>query len=165
MTGFSINSPVILFKHNEYGTRLLFKNGVANPRDQLGKNGVTIHNWFSSLFYRTIAINAVLINESCEEENRVFYVNRNSLVKHLGADVNGADSDANLIKSLESKLWHGDSNISTDKEQQAQQIKAGTEGLRHAGRHNQVFMNGFFAKVIDNIKASFLGWLYQKTIG
>lgn len=162
---FQLKSPVVLFKHSEYGTRLLFKQGVVNPRDKLGKNGVTIHNWFTSLFYRTIAIEAKLIDEQGKEKNQVFNVNRNSLIEYLGKDVSAAKSDEELIKILESKLWKGDSNSSADKQQLAQQIKAGSEGLRHAGRHNQRFMNGFYARTVDYLKGSFLGWLYQKTIG
>lgn len=58
MAAHAIDSPVILFSHPEYGQRLLFKNSAANTRNELGKNGVSIHNGFSSLFYKTIKINA-----------------------------------------------------------------------------------------------------------
>lgn len=162
MANFQLNSSVVLFKHNEYGTRLLFKNGIVNPRDKLGKNGVTIHNWFTALFYRTVAIEAPVVDESGQVTHQVFHVNRNSLRKYLGEE-DDTISDDQLVKTLESKLWKGDG--SDAEKQRKQQVDAGSQGLRHAGRLNQGFMNGFFARVIERIKASFLGWLYQKTIG
>ena len=43
MPNYQINSPTILFKHNEYGARLLFQNGISNPRDELGTDSL-LHN-------------------------------------------------------------------------------------------------------------------------
>jgi hypothetical protein len=38
-----IKQPVKIFKSKEYGQRLLFVNGLANPRNELGKMGVKFH--------------------------------------------------------------------------------------------------------------------------
>jgi hypothetical protein len=61
MQSFDLKNNVVVFHHDEYGNRLIFTNGKTNPRDQLGKNGVTIHGWFTSLFYKTIHVNATVI--------------------------------------------------------------------------------------------------------
>lgn len=160
MSNFQLNGQVVLFQHPEYGRRLLFKNGVVNPRDELGKHGVTIHHWFASFFYRTIPIQAILSDESGKEEHRVFYVNRNSLIKYLGAGDHATQSDEDLLLALKQKLWTENSD-----DQRNKQSQAGAHGLRHAGRHNQGFLNGLWTRLVNYLKASFLGWLYQKTIG
>jgi hypothetical protein len=69
-------SPVVLFDHADYGTRLLFQQGEINPRNEIGKIGVSLHNWFSSLFYKTITIEATLISEKGRQQNQQFILNR-----------------------------------------------------------------------------------------
>ncbi|CAM4462779.1 MAG: hypothetical protein LEGION0403_FIIPPAGN_01372 [Legionella sp.] len=82
----NLDTPVVLFNHHEYGQRLLFKNGITNPRDVIGKNGVTFHGNFSSLFYKTIKFQAQVASESGKYELREFCINRNSFIKYLGED-------------------------------------------------------------------------------
>ncbi|MFJ1269769.1 phenylacetate--CoA ligase family protein [Legionella lytica] len=159
MPAHRLDAPVVLFNHNEYGQRLLFKNGIANPRDIIGKNGVTFHNSFSSLFYKTIKFQAPVVSESGEYELREFRINRNSLIKYLGEEEHRNLQDAQLVAKLKQQLWTDGSG-----EQRQQQIQAGTEGLRHAGRHNQRLVDSWSNRVSDFFKGSFLSWLYQKTI-
>lgn len=161
MAIYQLNSPVVLFYHSEYGQRLLFQKGVSNPRDILGKNGVTIHNGFGSLFYKTISIRAMVADESGTQQSHIFNVNRNSLIKYLGKKAKNSDSDVELMDKLNAQLWSADNN--KDDAQKQIQVDAGSHGLRHAGRHNQLPVNR--NSFIDYLKGSFLGWLYQKTIG
>ena len=126
MGAFELNNPVILFDHSEYGRRFLFKKGAVNPRDELGKNGVTVHSRFSSLFYRTIAIEATLIDEKGQQKSQVFYVNRNSLIKYLGSGVKSSSTDEEITTNLQQKL-----EAQNDSEQ------ANHSHLRHAGLYNQ----------------------------
>ncbi len=162
MPAYKLNTPVVLFNHNEYGQRLLFKNGVTNPRDIIGKNGVTFHGGFASLFYRTIKFQAEVVNESGKYELREFRINRNSLIKYLGEDAHKKLQDADLAAALNQQLWTTDNNHGV--EQKPQQIKAGAEGLRHAGRYNQRLVDSWTNRFSDFFKGSFLSWLYQKTI-
>ncbi|MGQ3887920.1 phenylacetate--CoA ligase family protein [Legionella sp. CNM-1927-20] len=161
MPNYSIDSPVILFNHPEYGQRLLFKNGITNPRDELGKNGVTIHNAFSARFYKTINIIAIHRDNKGVEKEQVFKVNRNSLIKYLGTDVTRHATNEQIITTLKKKLWHDTDTLQTISEKQ---IQAGTHGLRHAGQHNQQPLNRWQNALIDFFKGSFLSWLYQTTI-
>lgn len=151
MPTFDIKSPVTLFTFPEYGTRLLFKNAISNPRDTLGKNGVTFHSWFTSFFYKTVAIQATIDGQ---ESPQTFYVNRNSLIKYLGNGSCPQNTDKELLEHLEAKFWNDDDAIK-------KQAHAGQVGLRHAGQHHHLPLVTSF---IDTIKASFLGWLFQKAI-
>lgn len=160
---YKLDSQVVVFNCPEYGPRLLFRQGIANPRDSLGKNGVTLHNGFSSLFYHTIRIQAQVIDNLGAIKTQEFHINKNSLIKYLGTAAKGIDSDAGLINKLKGQFWHSDSNEGLVQRQI--QVNAGEHGLRHAGRHNQGLIANWRTAITDYIKASFLGWLYQKTIG
>lgn len=162
MPSYQINSPIILFKHKEYGERLLFQQGEANPRNKLGKNGVTLHRWPSSMFYRTIKINATQIDEAGAAENREFKVNRNSLIKYISGDANSRDSNERLIEKLNNKLWQSELN-KPSLEDKARQSEAG-EHLRHAGQHNQRLINHWSDPIADFFKGSFFSWFYQVSI-
>ncbi|WED42032.1 phenylacetate--CoA ligase family protein [Legionella cardiaca] len=163
MPVYQVNSPVIIFNHPEYGERLLFKQGLTNPRNELGKNGVSLHSGLGSLFYRTIKIRATLINEKGQHENREFSLNRNSLIKYLGENASTNDSDDILIQKLNQGLLTSDLNNSNQEDKQKQSIAG--ERLRHAGQHNRRLISHWTNAFIDYLKGSFLGWLYQKTIG
>ncbi|KTC85028.1 phenylacetate--CoA ligase family protein [Legionella brunensis] len=160
MPVYKLNTPVVLFNHPEYGQRLLFKNGATNPRDILGKIGVTIHQPIGALFYRTITIEAQLIDESGKAKIQKFNVNRNSLIKYLGEDEHKKLNDAELVTRLNEQL----SRDNKGDEQRREQAKTGKEGLRHAGRHNRRLVDNWSNRFSDYIKGSFLSWLYQKTI-
>lgn len=150
MPEYDIHSSVILFNHPEYGDRLLFKKGATNPRDQLGKNGVTVHGFFSSLFYNTIRIKAKIDGTGSTQS---FNINRNSLIKYLGKDNGQALTDEELINALNDKFQ-------TKKDENISQEFPGL-GLRHAGERNQKSLGMQF---MESLRASFLGWLYQTTI-
>lgn len=159
-----LESPVVFFEHEEYGRRLLFKNGISNTRDLLGKNGVTTHNGFGSLFYKIIRVRALVgVDESGNGIYRTFNINRNSLSKYLDEAPNNTLFDEVLMLQLQEKLWSTDSN--EDGEQKPIQVNAGTYGLRHAGRHNERLISDWRNRFSDFIRGSFLSWLYQKTIG
>lgn len=162
MPSYKINTPVVVFNHEEYGERLLFQQGEVNPRNELGKNGVTLHRWPSSMFYRTIKIQATEIDETGRHEEREFAVNRNSLIKYLGADASTEDADEELIRKLNAKLWNSELNL-PNPEDQKKQSEAG-EHLRHAGQHNQRLIKHWSDPIVDFFKGSFLSWLYQVTI-
>lgn len=152
MQPLDIKSNVVIFHHDEYGSRLIFTNGKTNPRDQLGKNGVTIHGWFASLFYKTVRVNAMVMRPDGKFVIRQLNINRNSLMKYLGKDTNPDMSDSDLIDSLNA-LSPDDKTTNQGRD------------LRHAGQHNHQLLNdNWITNVIDYIKGSFLGWLYQKTI-
>ena len=129
-------SPVVLFDHADYGTRLLFQQGEINPRNEIGKIGVSFHNWFSSLFYKTITIEATLINENGRQQNQQFILNRNSLIKYLGKDASSKLSDETLIALLHQKMISS-ANLNQVNEIDKQKQSAAGDHLRHAGEHNQ----------------------------
>ena len=141
MPTYTINSPTIIFNHAEYGSRLLFKQGVTNPRDELGKNGVTLHGQFSSLFYKTIRINTTLIDEKGAHKNKTLNINRNSLIKYIGHGAKSSDSDQVLINKLNASLWTSDLNQPSREEDKKAQSDAGENSLRHAGQHNKRLIN------------------------
>jgi phenylacetate-coenzyme A ligase PaaK-like adenylate-forming protein len=155
---YHIKSTVVLFNHQEYGARLLFQQGKTNPRNMLGKIGITVHSQLGSWFYKTITIEARLVNEDGKfEEKAQFILNRSSLIKYIGEDASPEDSDEELIKKLNSKMLCPMSNNMEDKDKQS---KAG-EQLRHAGEHNQKKVRYSF---MDSLLGNFLSWLYQITI-
>ncbi|KTD13252.1 hypothetical protein [Legionella jamestowniensis] len=162
MPAYQIQTPVVIFTHKEYGERLLFQLGESNPRNKLGKNGVSFHNPFSALFYKTIKIQADLIDEQGKHQNRTFYINRNSLIKYLGKEANSSDSDTQLVSQLNATLYNSALNEPNPQDKQKQ--SAAGEHLRHAGEHNQRRINHWSNALSDFIKGSFLSWLYQKTI-
>lgn len=162
MRTYELQSPVVIFNHKEYGSRLLFQNSASNTRNILGKNGVTIHNYFSSFFYKTIRIKAKVITKSGNNEVQEFNINRNSLIKYLGENANFHDSNDALMTMLQDKLWESINTPSV--EQKKAQVKAGQDGLRHAGSYNQRRINNRQSAFSDYIKGSFLSWFYQKTI-
>ncbi|RUR09370.1 phenylacetate--CoA ligase family protein [Legionella septentrionalis] len=153
---------MVVFNHAEYGERLLFQQGEVNPRNELGKNGVTVHGWLGSIFYRTIKIQAFQIDEKGQHQEREFAVNRNSLIKYLGAAASTADADEELIRKLNVNLWSSELNL-PNQEDQKKQSEAG-EHLRHAGQHNQRVIKHWSDPIVDFFKGSFLSWLYQVTI-
>src|SRR3990167_648327 len=153
----NINSDVVLFDSSEYGYRLVFKNGFTNPRDTLGKIGVTVHNPFTALFYRTITIEANVINEAGTKTLTTLRLNRNSLIKYLKLDPNKPYSDTLLLHTLNQSFWRDDNNKGT----YAKAAQSHSSGPHHAGMHNKKSLRTWFTATI---KASFLGWLYQVTI-
>ena len=157
MPTYKIKSPVVLFNHDEYGTRLLLQQGKTNPRNMLGKIGITVHSQWSSWFYKTITINATVVNETGIFEERSFILNRSSLIKYIGKDANPNNSDEELIEKLNGKMTCPMSNKMEDKDKQS---LAGEE-LRHAGEHNQKKVRYSF---MDSLFGKFLSWLYQITI-
>ena len=108
MSVHQIKSSVFLFHHEFYGLRLLFKNGETNPRNQLGKIGITLHNRFESLFYKTITVQADLIDESGTKRNQIFILNRSSLIKYIGENTDTKSSDTELIEKLNAKMLASD---------------------------------------------------------
>ncbi len=62
MPNFSLNAPVKILVSKEYGKRLLFMNSPVNPRDELGKMGITFHTNIFRKFYKTIPIKMNLIS-------------------------------------------------------------------------------------------------------
>ena len=149
---FKVESPVTLFSHNDYGVRLLFKKGLTNPRDLLGKNGVTTHSWLAAFFYKTIHIQATVVDEHSQEKIKRLYVNRNSLIKYLGKAPKQIQSDDQLIAELHACLSR------TDVEQRT--FLDSKDGVQHAGKYNHYPLNRFR----DAIRGFFLGFLYQMTI-
>lgn len=163
MPAHKIKSPVVIFNHHEYGRRLLFQQGESNPRNQLGKNGITLYNPLSSLFYRTIRVEADLIDEHGKHEQQEFILNRNSLIKYLGTGAHANDSDEQLVRKLNEKLW--DSSLNAPNSDDKQKQSDAGERLRHAGRYNQRTLSNWFTNITDFFKGTFLSWLYQQTIG
>ncbi|KTD11973.1 hypothetical protein Lgra_1431 [Legionella gratiana] len=159
MPVYSIESPVVLFNHDQYGTRLLFQQGEANPRNQLGKNGVTVHHWFSALFYKTITIEATLIDTQGRHQNQRFIINKSSLIKYIGSSASNADSDEVLIRKLHEKMYHSSLNRPTEQDKLRQ--KQAGDHLRHAGEYNHIKMK---YSLWDNLVGKFLSWLFQKTL-
>ncbi|RUR13183.1 hypothetical protein [Legionella sp. km772] len=157
---YKIKSPVILFNHNDYGTRLLFQQGEVNPRNEIGKMGVGLHGWFSSLFYKTITIEATLINEMGRKDKQRFLVNRNSLIKYLGKAASATLNDEALIDLLHQKMI-ASTNLNQVSDEDKKKQSAAGEHLRHAGEHNQRSLSFSFW---DSLVGRFLSWLYQKTV-
>jgi phenylacetate-coenzyme A ligase PaaK-like adenylate-forming protein len=159
---YKIESPVIVFNHSEYGERLLFQQGETNPRNELGKNGVTLHRFIGSMFYETIQIEATQILENGQQEINQFNINRSSLIKYLGPDAHADDADQVLINKLQAKLWK--SNLNQPNRIEKEMQSAAGEHLRHAGQHNQRVINHWSDPISDFFKGSFFSWLYQVTI-
>lgn len=142
---------------NEYGNRLILKKGALNPRDELGKMGITTHNWFTSIFYKTIKVRVVVGKDNQGRKiQQTFNLNRNSLVKYIRASqptlaVHRNNTDSYILKSLKKVLTTA---VPTD---------GGT--LRHAGRQNQIELFNSLTAMHDRNRANFFSWLYQKTIG
>ncbi|BCA95077.1 hypothetical protein TUM19329_14380 [Legionella antarctica] len=162
MPTYTVNSPVIVFNQEEYGKRLLFQKAETNPRNALGKNGVTLQPWPSSLFYKIIKIRAPQIDEHGQHEAREFTLNRNSLIKYIGVDASVDNSDEELIKKLNDKLWHSELN-QPGLDDKNKQIEAG-EHLRHAGQHNKRVINHWSDPIVDLFKGAFFSWFYQITL-
>lgn len=160
MKTYELDSPVVIFHHKEYGHRLLFQQGITNPRNTLGKNGVTVHLKFSSLFHQCLRIRADVIDGMDNVTNREFYINRKSLIKFLGEEANHLHDD-DLFKYLKSHLWQEDYN--EGEIPRKVQIEAGKR-INHAGAHNQHKLKHTKSQLGDKIKGNFLNWLYEKTI-
>lgn len=159
---YRILTPAIVFNHDEHGERLIFKNGETNPRNELGKNGITIHRFPASLFHPTITIFVAEIDKyGIHHANHEFKLNRNSLVKYLGADAEASDDE--LIEILNQNLWASHDLNNPTKEVKAKQDEAGNH-LRHAGQHNKRVISHWSDPISDFFKGSFFSWLYQVTI-
>lgn len=166
---YAIDSPVVEFNHDEHGNRLLFQNGAVNPRNELGKIGVTSHSYFSSFFYNTITISADLFEGFDDNRNPIytkheFYINRNSLIKYISGDANADDSDQDLIRKLQAKLWTIKSDSQKHIKQYHQMQTDAGNNLRHAGQHNKRIINHWSDPISDLFKGSFFSWLYQESI-
>lgn len=101
---FGIDTPAVIFTHKEYGSRLLFTSGSTNPRDELGKNGISFHSWSGSFFYTTIPCKVTILDEKSEPENKELFINRSSLIKYLGLRENVSYTNAYLIQCLNQTL-------------------------------------------------------------
>lgn len=142
---------------NEYGNRLIIKKGPLNPRDKLGKFGITTHNWFTSLFYETINIKFTTgFDSKGKPITKTFRLNRNSLIKYVRAadpqsTINAQSSQKRILQNFKKILKSG----------------SPTDGsvLRHAGKHNKIELFNTFTAIHDRNRANFYSWLYQKTIG
>lgn len=152
MASYPLDSSAVVFNHPEYGNRLLFKDGLTNPRDKLGKNGVTIHNGLSRFFYKTIELTIPTVAQDGSTQQQTFYVNRNSLIKYLRLDPSQSYTAPQLIEQLRQQTQL------TPQDKQT----AGETGLRHAGQYNQKPLS---LSVIGTWLANAVSWLYQKTIG
>ncbi len=141
---YEMREKVSLIHHVDYGTRLLFLNGPTNPRDKLGKNGVSIHTVPSAW---CVSIRLDLQDETGAASATVFHINRKSLIKYLGLDLSRTITDNDLIDALTSHLKDQDFLKKTS--------------LRHAGEQHHRPLKW---SLLDAIKASFLGKLYQWSI-
>src|ERR1700733_3295339 len=112
MKEYTVNSNAYVFN----GNRLIFTapNMPTKTRNELGKNGVTIHNYFASLFYRTIKIKT--------NDGQIYYVNRSSLIKFVGLNPRQRWFDNELVGCLEIT---------------GQEPIVNNPNFRHAGEHNQ----------------------------
>lgn len=146
MLTFNITNPVIPFYPGLNGSRLLFTHGKTNPRDLIGKNGVDIHGRWLSFFYKTIRVKARVKNHQGEFKEKLFYINRNSLIKYLGKESEEPLSDSELIDFL--------NNLTN-------QINESGNDLRHAGTQKQPHIHRWYHKLIDNVRA-FLRWFNNK---
>ncbi len=155
-----VKSAVVVFNQAEYGSRLLFQQGGTNPRNELGKLGVSLHNQFSSLFYKTITIEATSIDENGAHQNQKFIINRNSLIKYLGKEASTKHSDDALIALLHEKML-ASSNLNQTSGVDKQKQNLAGDHLRHAGEHNHRRIAYSFW---DGLVGRFLSWLYQKTV-
>ena len=144
------------YTNSEHGTRLIFTEGLVNPRNELGKIGVSFHHWFAAWFRRTITWSLAIENEKGVTRTEKVYIDRQSLVKYLrgaGQEIRGDESDRRLEFCLNTAL-----------EQKNQNSKG--QNLRHAGQHNTRSLSRFgLGAISDFFRGKFFSWLYQKTIG
>ena len=95
---------------NEYGNRLIIKKGPLNPRDKLGKFGITTHNWFTSLFYETINIKFTTgFDSKGKPITKTFRLNRNSLIKYVRAadpqsTINAQSSQKRILQNFKRQI-------------------------------------------------------------
>lgn len=160
-----VNSFAVVFEHVDYGKRLLLQSGLTNPRNQLGKNGLSLHNSFSAFFYKTITIEVKSYNQQQEESNAKFYVNRNSLIKYLQDPTLAKCSDEELITFLNAKL-EKEPNSTLNDAPTIPNASASSHGeaLLHAGNHHQYPLKNNLFSFFYRLKAFFLEWLYQKSL-
>ena len=152
MTVYQLQFSAKFYTSKEHGTRLIFDNGAVNPRDILGKIGVTFHNKVAAVSRSTISIN-LPIHDGDEVGERVVHFNRSSLFKYIQAyhhdfKLDHRLSDADLVDKLKDVLV-------------LPELK---DGLRHAGQHNKRQLNSKKDAIGDAVRGGFFSWLYQKTI-
>lgn len=166
---FAINTPVRIFKSKEYGERLIFINAPVNPRDELGKIGISFHSDAGSYVYRTISVRLPVIAEDGSRSLQVFRINRGSFIKYLHAFdpafVIANKTDEELVDHFNTIAWNTENLNSGNHDFAMQQSKAGEQGLRHAGEHNTQLVNpGLLSGLNFYFSSMFYSWLYHVTI-
>lgn len=166
---YELKTPVKIYYNAEYGNRLIFVKGPTNPRDELGKNGITFHNRFSRLFHNTIQLHLDLINKDNKRSQRLFYVNKNSLSKYLQAFNSSFNAknktNKQLVEELRTHLWEIDNLNDPGEVNAKKQGKVGEKSLRHAGTHNKSQLSGFKSTVSSALTGKLIASLYQNAIG
>lgn len=165
-----IQSPVRLHDSREYSQRLLVVNYALNPRDKLGKTGITFHRGLGVLFHRTIKVNVTLLDKEGNEVQRRLFVNRKSLTKYLA----GSDKDervvlsnmskAEIIGHLNESCWNDHALNDRDQDFAEEQGEFGENGLRHVGQHNQRRIASWRNSISDAIAGKYFSWFYRKTV-
>ncbi len=143
-------TPKLRIHHTqEYSSRLLvLGQHYLNPRDELGKIGITYHGYFTAFQSHTIKVKATVIDEKQQEKQKTIYLNRKSLKKYLKA----AYPDFDVENATD---WRLVAKLNTD----CPPLED-SQHLRHAGRHNKRPVKNFF----DNTIGKFFSWLYLKTV-
>lgn len=75
----SLYTPCSPFSY-EGTNRLILGGGAVNPRDEVGKVGIRLHEGISRIFYDTITVQT-----PCSEGEKTFYLNRKSAVRWINA--------------------------------------------------------------------------------
>jgi phenylacetate-coenzyme A ligase PaaK-like adenylate-forming protein len=146
---YDLKSKLRMYSSKEYSSRLLLDGPHhLNPRDKLGKFGITYHSYITAFQSHAIKVKAIVIDEQQREKNKTIYLNRKSLKKYLKATYHDIDTEHANDQQLIAKL-----NENCPEHEDSQH-------LRHAGKHNQRPINRF----IDDTLGKFFSWLYLKTI-
>ncbi len=161
-----------VFKSKEYGNRLVFVDGPTNPRDELGKNGVNFHNWFTALFRRTVNIKIKLKeldkNGNEKEVTRTLRLNRNSFMQYLDSLPGLKGQVRNAIRTSfekdKMKVAIDTFNAYLKDKTNAEKFFEKGVHLRHAGTHNKKPILNWRNAFGDLVRGKFFGWLYQVTI-
>lgn len=162
--------PVRIFSSKEYGQRLLFVNGLTNPRNELGKMGVKFHERHVVRKATTVTARFQLLDDANHLTDRTFTLNRASLCSYLSAHVPGQKVDDNLtddglLDLLEHTLEaHQAAKALPPVHDEAEHFAEAPNVLTHGGRHNTRPLVNQGATCLDDTRARFLGWLYQSTI-
>lgn len=169
------NTDVVVIHHPEHGRRVIFKNSFLNPRDELGKFGVS----YSKIpFWGSIPVSVNAIYKGSEPIRRTIRINRKSLKKyvkamrHLSPEVKASVdglNDVDLIHLLNTTMLVKDNYPDLSEPQfeaMKRQIEAqyGDLGLRHVGERNQRLLFSRLQAISNQFFSSFYSWLYRKTV-